>query len=81
MQTDQTDSTKDGNKSITQIIYIIYEKHNLDEVSANSYQINIDKHKLILGLLIYFGDLFNVTLGKWDTEPMHLKKKIQVIIQ
>ena len=53
-----------------------YEKADLNAVLAdNCKHLSVPDHEKLLKLLTKFEDLFDGTLGDWDTEPVSLKLK------
>ena len=53
-----------------------YEKADLNAVIAdNSKHLSVPDQEKLLKLLTKFEDLFDGTLGVWDTEPVSLKLK------
>ena len=73
---DEPDSTKELTKRAIKILDAKYEKADLPDIVENQCQ-HLDAHqrKLLLDLLLEFEDLFDGTLGIWDTEPVHLELK------
>eukprot|EP00956_Cyclotella_meneghiniana_P016093 scaffold25194_cov46-Cyclotella_meneghiniana.AAC.2 len=65
---DEPDSTKELTKRAVQILDAKYEKADLPDIVENQCQ-HLDAHqrKLLLDLLLEFEDLFDGTLGIWDT--------------
>ena len=62
------------------IIYSTYERVNIEKVISSATQLKPQERKLTIGLHSNFGDLFDDTLVKWDTEPVYLSKaRIQSI--
>ena len=57
------------------ILDIKYSKSELEQVAANSTQLNYEDTTRLLGILNYFGDLFDGTLGDWYAEPVDLDLK------
>ena len=49
-----------------------YAKSNLEQVSANENHLNAEDRTQLLSLLQYFEDLFDGTIGDWDTDPVDL---------
>ena len=50
-------------------------KADLKQVSYNATQLNSEETTQLLRLLEYFEDLFDGTLGYWDTETVKLELK------
>ena len=55
---------------MVKIIGITYTKGNFKWVADNTTQMNDKEKTQLLRLLKYFEDLFDGTLGEWDTEPV-----------
>ena len=75
-QTVEPIATQEATERIVKILDSKYEKADLDKVAANAEQL-LDKHqqrKLLL-LLKDFEDLFDGTLGHWETEPIDIELK------
>ena len=49
-----------------------YENVYLKQVADNSTQLNAEERTQLLRILKDFKDLFDGTLGDWDTEPIDL---------
>ena len=60
---------------IIKIFDSTYVKSDLEQVAANTIQLNDEERTQLLSLLEAFGDLFGGTLGDWDTEPVDLEVK------
>ena len=52
-----------------------YSKAYLEQVAANSTELNSDYISQLLGLLKYFWDLFGGTPGYWDKKPVNIELK------
>ena len=50
-----------------------YEKADLKQVVANASYLNAEERYLLLNLIEDLEDLFYVTLGDWETEPIELE--------
>ena len=75
-QTVEPIATQEATERIVKILDSKYEKADLDKVAANAEQL-LDKHqqrKLLL-LLKDVEDLFDGTLGHWETEPIDIELK------
>ena len=55
---------------IVKILDSKYEKADLDEVAANAEQLNKPQRRKLLSLLKDFEDLFDGTLGHWETNQL-----------
>jgi hypothetical protein len=69
-------STLEATQKVVKILDAKYEKSDLKAVVSNhcGHLTNSNQEKL-LKLLTEFEDLFDGTLGDWDTEPVSLKLK------
>ena len=57
------------------ILDVIYAKADLEQVAYNATHINAEDIAQLLRILRDFGDLFDGTLGDWDTETVDLNLK------
>ena len=57
---------------MVKILNSTYVKADLEQIVANTSQLNIEETTLLLRLLEDFEDLFDGTLGKCSTEPVEL---------
>ena len=48
---------------------------DLKQVTDNATQLKAEERIQLLSLLKYFEDLFDGTLGDWDTDPVNLELK------
>jgi hypothetical protein len=73
---DEPDSTKELTNRAVKILDAKYEKADLPKIVETQCR-HLDAHqrKELLDLLLEFEDLFDGTLGIWDTEPVHLELK------
>ena len=69
----EPDSTRELTDRAIKILDAKYEKADLPEIVETQCK-HLDAHqrKELLNLLLEFEDLFDGTLGTWDTEPVHL---------
>ena len=67
MQTAEPVSTREATDRSVKILDSTYVKANLTQVSNNTTQTNAEERTQILIILQYFEDLFDGTLGDWDT--------------
>jgi hypothetical protein len=69
---DEPDSTKELTNRAVKILDAKYEKADLPEIVETQCR-HLDAHqrKELLDLLLEFEDLFDGTLGIWDTEPQY----------
>ena len=72
MQTSEPASTRESTDMMVKILDSTYEKADLKQV-VNDSHLNAEERTLLLSLLEYFEDLFDGTLGDWDTEPIDLE--------
>ncbi len=69
-------STLDATQGIVKILDAKYEKADLNAViTDNCKHLSVPDQKKLLKLLTKFEDLFDGTLGDWDTEVVSLKLK------
>ena len=67
IQTEEKVSTRETTERLVKILDSTYEKADLKQVSDNANQMNAEETTQLLSLLEYFEELFDVTLGDWDT--------------
>ena len=67
MQTAEPVSTREATDRSVKILDSTYVKANLTQVYNNTTQTNAEERTQILIILQYFEDLFDGTLGDWDT--------------
>ena len=66
-------STHEATQRIVHILDAKYEKADLQSVvSANCAHLSLRDQNKLLELLIEFEELFDGTLGDWNTEPVFL---------
>ena len=69
-------STREEKKHMFCILKARYEKVALEEVVNMDYQhLNESQQKAMLLLLVRFEELFDRTLGDWDTMPVNFQLK------
>jgi hypothetical protein len=69
-------STLDATNHVVGIFDAKYEKADLrSEVDEHCKHISLHDQNKLLDLLTEYEDLLDVTLGEWNTEPVHLKLK------
>ena len=69
-------STLEATQRVVKILDAKYEKADLNAVVAdNCKHLSVPDQEKLLKLLTKFEDLFDGTLGDWDTEPVSLKLK------
>ena len=69
-------STLEATQRVVKILDAKYEKADLNAVVAdNCKHLSVPDQEKLLKLLTEFEDLFDGTLGDWDTEPVSLKLK------
>ena len=73
MQTAEPASTQEDTERILKILDITYAKGYLEQVFANSIQLNAEEITLLLCLLEDFEYLLGGTLGDWATELVNLE--------
>ena len=67
--------TQEATQHVIRILDTNYKKTNLKEVVANAHQLNDGEKGLLLALLKDFEDIFDGTLGHWDTKPIDIELK------
>ena len=67
MKTSEPFSTREATDRLVKIIDSTYVKADLKQVANNTTHMNAEERTQILRLLKDFEDLFDVTLGDWDT--------------
>ena len=75
MQTVEPIATQEATERIVKILDCKYEKADLDEVPANVEQLNKPQRRKLPSLLKDFEDLFDGTLGHWETKPIGIELK------
>ena len=75
IHTEEPVSTREVTEGLVKILDITYAKTDLEQVAANTSQINYEEKTQLLRLLKKFQYLFGGTLGDWDTEPVNLDLK------
>ena len=60
---------------MVKILNSTYAKADLKKVENSATEMNAEEITLLLSLLGEFGDLFDITLGNWATEPVYLEIK------
>ncbi len=69
-------STLEATLWVVKILDAKYEKADLNAVVGVNYKhLSVPDQEKLLKLLTNFKDLFDRTLGDWDTEPVSLKLK------
>ena len=74
-QTAEPIATREATERIVRILDSKYEKADLEQVAANAEDLDENQQKKLLSLLKDFEDLFDGTLGKWDTDPIDIETK------
>jgi len=75
-QTQEPDPVKDSNKRVTHILDAKYEKADLPAVvDEQCPHLTEAERQALLDLLTEYEDLFDGTLGDFDTEPVNLELK------
>ena len=72
MQTEEPSSTREATELLFKILDSTYAEAGLKQVAANATQLNAEERTQLLRLLEYFEDLYDGTLGDWDTDPINL---------
>eukprot|EP00804_Cyclotella_cryptica_P026366 CCRYP_007685-RA/>CCRYP_007685-RA protein AED:0.46 eAED:0.46 QI:0/-1/0/1/-1/1/1/0/85 len=69
-------STLEATQHIVKILYANYKKADLQSiVSTSCTHLSLQDQNSLLELLTEFEELFDGTLGDWNTEPMSLELK------
>ena len=69
-------STQEATRRVVNILDEKYEKADLQSiVSTNCTHLSLQDQNLLLELLTEFEELFDGTLGDWNTEPMSFELK------
>jgi hypothetical protein len=74
-QTAEPIASKEATERIVRILDSKYEKADLDQVAADAEDLDEHQQKKLLSLLKDFEDLFDGTLGKWNTDPIDIETK------
>jgi hypothetical protein len=74
-QTAEPIATQEATEQIVRILNSKYEKTDLDQVAAGAEELDEHQQKKLLSLLKDFEDLFDGTLGKWNTDPIDIETK------
>ena len=72
MHTAEPVSKREATDRMIKTTNITYKKADLKQVADNATQLNAEERTMLLGLLKDFKDLFDGTLGDWDTEPVDM---------
>jgi len=75
LSTEEPVSTSDEKSRTIKILDAKYEAANLDELVSESTNLDIDQQKALRYLLGKYEDLFDGTLGDFDTDPISLEIK------
>ncbi len=74
----ETKSTCEATQQVVKILDAKYEKADLSAVIAdNCKHLSVPGQEKLRKLLTKFENLFDGTLGDWDTEPVSLKLRVQ----
>ena len=73
MHTTETASTKEATGIMVKNLDSTYDKADLEQVSANAVYMNPEERTKLLVQLKKIEGLFDVTLGKCNTEPIYLE--------
>ena len=68
-------STMESTDMIVNILNSTHTKAELEEVTMNIFQLDDNQRENLLGLIMEFEDLFDGTLGKWDSLLVNLQVK------
>ena len=75
LSTEEPISTSDEKSRTIKILDAKYEAANLDELVSESTNLDVDQQKALRYLLGKYEDLFDGTLGDFDTDPISLEIK------
>ena len=75
LSTEEPVSTASEKSRLINILDAKYEKANLDDLAEQSKNLNDNQQKALRNLLGKYEDLFDGTLGDFDTEPVKLETK------
>ena len=67
MNTEEQVYTREATDRMVIIFKIHYSKVDIEQLSANTIQLNYDERIQLLGLLTYFEQLFDGNSEEWDT--------------
>ena len=73
IQTTEPASTRDYTEILAKTLDSNYTKEDLEQVAANSVQLNAEWIIKIMIRINEFEDFFDGTLEEWDSEPVDLK--------
>ena len=68
-------AVRDDTKHSTRILDDKYEKANLPKLVEECAHLNKEKQNKLLEVLVSYQDLFDGTLGDFNTEPVHVEMK------
>ena len=68
-------STREATERVVRILDSNYAKANLDEVAEAATNLTEAERSMLLDLLKEFEDLFDGTLGQWNTAPVEIELK------
>ena len=71
-------STREATERVVRILDSNYAKANLDEVAEAATNLTEAERSMLLDLLKEFEDLFDGTLGQWNTAPVEIELKPDV---
>ena len=74
-QTAEPIATQQATEGAVKILDSTYEKANLEDIAANAANLDKEEKELLLTFLKDFEELFDGTLGHWDTEPVNIELK------
>ena len=73
MHTEEPVSPRGATERLIKILDITYVKAEIEQVPANTTQLNHEERNQLLRPIRDFEDLFDGTLGYWDIEPVDLE--------
>lgn len=74
-QTTEPESTRNLTKRMEKILDAKYEKANIDDVVNKANALNAEQKQKLKQLLMEFEELFDGTLGRWNTTPASAELK------
>jgi len=75
LRSEEPQATSEATKRTVKILDATYKKADLEEIVANATQLNDTEKKSLYKLLTEYEELFDGTLGNWNTEEVDLELK------
>ena len=70
LRSNKPKSTRDSTQRVIKILDSKYEKADLDQIMKNATNLDKTQKTMLLQLLKKYKDLFDGTLGRWNTTPV-----------